>query len=240
MRSRRGRVRRTKADPAYRTYAMKINVLLADGRKLVREGLSLLLERHDGVSVIGEASDAQSAVKLVKALPVHVVVLNLTAPTLSGSESVAALVRARTEPSVRVIVLTLNPDAALVRALLEAGASGCLTKDAAGTELVHAIRTVQASSVYLSPSLVDAVVGGYVGVTAGARRVRALAPRERVILARIAAGESTKEIAAALKVSTKTIETQRRRIMDKLDRHSVAELTKYAVAQGITPLERSA
>src|SRR4051812_27004347 len=120
---------------------MKINVLLADGRKLVREALGLLLERHDGIGVIGEAADAQAAVKLVKALPVHVVVLNLTSPTLGGADSVRSLVRARKERPAHVVALTLNPDAAFVRGLLEAGASGCLTKDAAAVELVQAIRT---------------------------------------------------------------------------------------------------
>jgi DNA-binding NarL/FixJ family response regulator len=218
----------------------KINVLLADGRKLVREGLSLLLERHEGIGVIGEAVDAQGAVKLVKALPVDVVILNLASPMLGGLDAVKALVRVRTERPTRIIVLMMNPDAALARGLLEAGASGCLAKEAAGAELVQAIRTVQAGRVYLSPSLVDAVVGGYVRPTKGAARERPLAPRERVILERIAAGESTKEIAAALGVSTRTVETQRRRIMQKLDRHSVAELTKYAVVQGITPLDGSA
>ena len=218
---------------------MKINVLLADGRKMVREALGLLLERHEGISVIGEAADGPAAVKVVKALPVHVVVLNFTSPSLGAADAVKALLRVRKERPARVIVLTMNPDAAFVRGMLEAGASGCLTKDAAAAELVQAIRTVNAGSVYLSPILLDAVVGGYVRPPDGAARQRPLAARERVILERIAEGNSTKEIAAALGVSTKTVETQRRRIMAKLDRHSVAELTKYAVVHGITSLERS-
>jgi DNA-binding NarL/FixJ family response regulator len=218
---------------------MKIRVLLAEGRKIVREALGLLLEQHDGIDVVGEAADAPAAVKLVKALPVHVVVLNLTAPTAGGPEAVKSLLRARRERPVRVIALTLNPDATFVRGLLEAGAAGVLAKDAAGDELVRAIRSVHAGAVYLSPGLVDAVVGGYVRTMTGAATERALAPRERVILEHIASGESTKETAAALGVSTKTVETLRRRIMQKLDRHSVAELTKYAVMQGLTPLERS-
>ena len=218
---------------------MKINVLLADGRKLVREGLSLLLERHEGIHVIGEASDTPSAAKLVRALPVHVVVLNLISPVLGAAEGVRSLVRAAKNRPTRVLVLTMNPDAAFVRSLLEAGASGCLTKEAAAEELVEAIRIVRGGTVYLCRDLVDLVINGYVRPADGPAKERPLAPREREILERIAAGESTKEIAAALGVSTKTIETQRRRIMEKLNRHSVAELTKYAVLQGITPLERA-
>src|SRR5207253_8463667 len=121
---------------------MNIHVLLADGRKLVREGLSLLLEQRDGIDVVGEAADVPAAVKLVKALPVHVVVLNLTSPTAGGPDAVKTLLRARRDRPVRVIALTMNPDATFVRGLLEAGASGCLAKDSAGDELVQAIRSV--------------------------------------------------------------------------------------------------
>lgn len=234
---------------------MKTNVLLAEGRKLVREGLCALLERHEGISVVGEAADVASAAKLCRALPVHVVVLNLVPPALGGAEAVRALARASKKRQVRVVVLTLSPDAPFVAELLEAGAAGCLTKDAAAAELVEAIRTAKSGKVYLSPGLMDVMVKGYAGHARAAGRARrapsrsgagaeagerALAARERLILQRIAAGETTKEIAAALGVSSKTVETHRRRIMRKLNRHSVAELTKYAVLQGITPLEPSA
>lgn len=219
---------------------MKINVLLTEGRKLVREGLCLVLERHEGIRVIGEASDVPSAVKLVRALPVHVVVLNLTTPTVGGADAVRSLVRASPKRRVGVVVLTLNPDARFVGDLLEAGAGACLTKDGAGTELVEAIRTVRAGKRHLSPGLIDVVVEDYARPADRPATERPLAPRERVVLQRIAAGQTTKEIAAALGVSGKTVETHRRRIMDKLNRHSVAELTKYAVLHGLTPLDTPA
>src|SRR5687768_566808 len=126
---------------------MTSNVLLAEGRKLVREGVRALLERHDGMQVIGEASDAAAAVKLVRALPVDVVVLNCMPPTTTdGPQVVRSLIRAAQglERPLAVIVLTLNPPAVFVRELIDAGATGCLTKEAAAEELVSAIRTVRA------------------------------------------------------------------------------------------------
>ena len=214
---------------------MKINVLLADGRKLLREALSLLLEQHDDIHVVGEAEDGQDATRLVKALSVHVVVLNPTPATHSVPELVRSILKAR--PGVRVIVLTFNPTVEFVQDILDAGALGCLTKECAGAELVAALRTVLDNKLYLSPSLVDRVVKRYVRPSTRTTPERSLAPREREILRHIATGQTTKEIAAALGVGTKTVETHRRRIMEKLNRHSVAELTKYAVLEGLTPLE---
>jgi DNA-binding NarL/FixJ family response regulator len=137
-----------------------------------------------------------------------------------------------------MLALTLWPNTTFIREILEAGAAGCLTKECASADLVTAIRTVMTHMVYLSPRIAEAVVNGYVlpgGKSAGA--ARALSARERQILRRIADGETTKQIALAFKVSTKTIETHRRRIMQKLGKHSVAELTKYAVREGLTSLE---
>jgi DNA-binding NarL/FixJ family response regulator len=217
---------------------MKINILLADGRKLFREGLSLLLEKHEDLRVIGEAEDGRDVCKLVRALSAHVVILNLTPPLSGGTDLIRSILRA--DPDVRVIVLTLTPAVHAVRELLEAGAVGCLTKECAGAELVSAIRTVIQGRVYLSPRLVEQLVSGYVRPAGDAPAPRPLAPREREVLRRIAGGQTTKEIAYALGVSAKTVETHRRRIMEKLGKHSVAELTKYAVLEGMTPLEMPA
>lgn len=211
---------------------MNINVLLADGRKLVREGLCLLLEKHRDLHVIAEADGSPAAVKLVRALPVDVVVLNLAPPAHGGSEAVAALLAAN--PQVKVVVLTHNPSSDLVTTILGAGALACLTKDAAGKQLVAAVRAAAAGEAYTPAPTARAKKSGRRGSGA---TMRPLAAREREILRLIAGGETTKEIAYSLGVSTKTIETHRRRIMLKLNRHSVAELTKYAVLEGISPLE---
>jgi DNA-binding NarL/FixJ family response regulator len=215
---------------------MKIHVLLADGRKILREGLCVLLEKHADIKVIGEAEDAQGAVKLAKALSPDIVIVNLALAT-RGAQDLLQAMRAAC-PTARVLALTLWPNTTFIREILEAGAAGCLTKECASADLVTAIRTVMNHKVYLSPRIAEAVVNGYVlpaGKSAGG--VRALSARERQILRRIADGETTKQIALAFKVSTKTIETHRRRIMQKLGKHSVAELTKYAVREGLTSLE---
>ncbi|HEV2294278.1 MAG TPA: response regulator transcription factor [Tepidisphaeraceae bacterium] len=211
-----------------------LKVLLAEGRKLLREGLCALLERHEDIRVVGEVDDSRAAAKLIPALAVDVVVLNVIPPQYGRADVVRAITKSF--PDVRVVVLTLDPTPQLLRELLNVGAHGCLTKESSATELVDAIRTVMTGKSYLSPRLVDVMVNGYARPTS-APPVRPLAPREREILQRIAAGESTKEIARALRVGTKTVETHRRRLMQKLNKHSVAELTKYAVLEGLTPLE---
>jgi DNA-binding NarL/FixJ family response regulator len=217
---------------------VKINILLADGRKLLREALGLLLEKHDDLRVVGEAEEGHDVLRLVKALTVQVVILNPT-PTSHGiPDLVRSIIKAR--PGVRVIVLTFNPAVEFVQDILDAGALGCLTRECAGAELVAAVRTVLDNKLYLSPSLVDRVVKRYVRPSSRPAAEKSLAPREREILRHIASGQTTKEIAAALGVGTKTVETHRRRMMEKLNRHSVAELTKYAVLEGLTPLESGA
>jgi DNA-binding NarL/FixJ family response regulator len=223
---------------------MKIKVLLADGRKIMREGLALLLGRHADLQVVGEADDGQAAVRLVKAVAAQVIIFNSGLSTRTVAEQVKALVAAR--KALRVIIVTLHPTVQFVRETLAAGAAGCLAKDSASQELVEAIRAVASGKLYISPKIADVVVAGLLPAQkrpqvaaplAPDSRIPALSPREREILARVADGQTTKEIAHALKVGTKTIETHRRRLMIKLDRHSIAELTKYAVLEGITSLE---
>lgn len=211
-----------------------INVLIADGRKLFREGLCLVVERQPGIKVIGEADDARDVPRLLKSLAIDVVILDLTPPRAGDLETIRTILRSNR--SVRVVVLTHTPTVEYVQDLIKAGASGCLSRESAGAELVAAVEKVRAQGVYLSSALAERVVTRYVQ-PAEKNPKRALAPREREVLRRIAAGQCTKEIALAMNVSSKTIETHRRRIMQKLDRHSVAELTKYAIANGLATLE---
>jgi DNA-binding NarL/FixJ family response regulator len=213
-----------------------VKVLLAEGRKLLREGLCALLERHEDIRVVGEVDDNRAANKLIEALSVDVVVLNVIPPLQGGTELVAAIMRSH--PHVHVVALTMEPTPQLLRELLAAGAHGCLNKESSATELIEAIRTVVTGKTYLSPKLVDVMVNGYAR-PAASNGSRPLAPREREILGHIASGETTKEIARALGVGTKTVETHRRRLMQKLNKHSVAELTKVAILQGLSPLDVS-
>ena len=207
----------------------KINVLVTDGRKLMREGISLLLQAPD-LRVVGEAADVSAAMKLIAPLGVQVVLVMAGAAAHGEVASIQKITE--TFPDVRVIVLTWNASARAIRDYRDAGAVGCLAKECSSQELVAAIRAVAAGKVYLSPQLTEALVEG--AVTPNRRSPsRHRAPREREILRRIASGETTKSIAHDLQVSGKTIETHRRRIMEKLNLHSVAQLTQYAVMEGL-------
>jgi len=217
---------------------LAIKIVLVEGRKLLREGLSLLLEKHADLKVVGEADDTVAAVKVVRALAPDVVVLTVASPAHTGrpmGELIHELVAAR--PATRLIIHAMFPTPAFVREVLRAGAAGCLSKECASDELVSAIRTVAGGGVFFSRRIADAVVQGYVAVPDRAASLPELSAREREILRKIADGRTTKQIAASLKVSTKTIETHRRRMMQKLRVKSVAELTKYAVRAGLTSLE---
>src|SRR4051812_24485459 len=193
---------------------MPITVLLIDGRKLLREGLCALLDKHADIKVVGEADEGAAAVKLVRAVPADVVILNVML-TPRGSIDLIRQITA-TRERMRLLVHTAHPSTNFVRDILRAGASGCLTKDSASNELVAAIRTVAGGKMYLSPGLADAVVKGYVNAPEREAEHAPLSPREREVLQRIADGETTKEIARALRVSGKTVETHRRRLMEKL------------------------
>lgn len=214
---------------------MKINVLLVDGRKVVREGLGMLLEQQAGFKVIGESEDAVAAPKLVKALAADVVVLNVALATKKVADSIREISHARSR--CKVVVLSMHPSPAFIKEILEAGAAACLSRECASAELVTAIRTVVKGETYLCPRTADALVMGLIAPGSRASNRPQLSSRELETLRGIADGRTTKEIALSLRVSCKTVETHRRRIMEKLNRHSVAELTKYAVSEGLSQLE---
>ena len=222
----------------------KLNILISDGRKVVREGLRALLQHHPAFRVVGEADSAATAVKLVAPMDVQIVIALLPQANspLAEAQSAVRMVRdlSSQHPQIKVIALTYGLSLSEVRQLVAAGAAGCLTRECAFEELISAIHTVTEDKVYLSPLLTEQMVRRYVEpgqiFTGRASRSTLLAPRETEVLRRIAIGQSTKEIAFALQVGSKTIETHRRRIMQKLQRHSVAELTQYAMIQGLIPL----
>jgi DNA-binding NarL/FixJ family response regulator len=211
----------------------KINVLIAEGRKLLREGIAVLLKSPD-IRVVGEADKAAAAMRLIESLAVRVLLLNAATPVSAAADVIHQIVAAH--PQVRIIVLSASPSAVGMREVLDAGAAGYLTADCGAPELHAAIRTVVDGKKYVTPHLASAVIDGYINGPAASSARRALARREREILCRIASGQNTKCIAADLGVSAKTIETHRRRVMNKLDRHSIAELTQYAIAEGLIAL----
>ena len=220
---------------------MSLRIVLVDDHKLLREGLKSLLEDEADLEVVGEAEDGHECVSLVKRLQPDLVVMDVGMPGLNGMDATRQVLA--DNPGVKILALSMHTDKRFASGMLQAGASGYLLKDAAYDELIRALRTVAAGKTYLSPAITEVVVEDYVqrlgggeGEAGGAFSV--LSAREREVLQAMAEGRSTREIAADLHVSVKTVESHRMTIMNKLDIRSVAELTKYAVREGLTSLER--
>lgn len=216
---------------------MSLRILLADDHKMFRDGLRPLLEGTPGLSVAGEAADGHEAVRLAAELRPDVVVMDISMPDLNGIEATRRI-RA-VAPGTRVIVLSMHADRRFVTEALKAGACGYLLKDSAFAELVEAIRSAAQGRAFLSRAITDVVVQDYVGLARqeDGSAFAILSAREREVLQLVAEGSSTKEIADRLAISVKTVETHRRQIMERLGLRSVAELTKYAIREGLTPLD---
>jgi len=216
---------------------MSIKVLLVDDHAIIREGLRSLLERQPEMEVIADTDDGRKAIELVQELLPNIVIMDISMPGLNGIEATRQITAEF--PDVKVIALSIHSKRRFVADMLSAGATGYILKECLFDELVQAIKAVAAGGRYLSPRITDLVVSDYVkrlSATADSP-FEALTTREREVLQLVAEGKSTKQIALELHVSTKTIEANRRQIMEKLDIHSVAELTKYAVREGLTTLE---
>jgi DNA-binding NarL/FixJ family response regulator len=213
---------------------MNIRLILADDHRIMREGLRALVERLPGMEVIGEAADGRTTVAMAKELSPEVVVMDIGLPDLNGIEATRQI--ASQNRNIKVIALSMHSDCRYVAKMLKAGASGYLLKDSAFEELARAIRAVAAGKTYLSPAVAGAVVKDYLGRRPDIRPALAslLTAREREVLQLVAEGKSTKEIAEQLQISPKTADTHRQQIMRKLELRSVAELTKWAVREGIT------
>jgi DNA-binding NarL/FixJ family response regulator len=212
-----------------------IRLLIADDHKLMREGLKALIEKESDMQVVGEAEDGNSTVSLAGKSSPHVIVMDVSMPDLNGIEATRKILHAN--PNVKVVGLSGHADQHFVREMLSAGASAYLLKHTAFDELLRAIRAVMKGKKYLSPDVARGVMDAYVELSRPLSENPAfvvLTDREREVLQLTAEGKSTKEIAGGLDISIKTVETHRRNIMEKLDLHSVAELTKYAIREGIT------
>jgi len=216
---------------------MSTRILLADDHKITRQGLRLLLDKQPDMEVAGEAQDGRTAVQLVEKLLPDVVIMDVSMPDLNGIEA-SRQITSRF-PNVKIIALSMHSDTLFVAEMLRSGASGYLLKDCAFEELARAIRTVIAGKTYLSPAISGVVVDDYLHRLSKTEfsTARLLTNREREVLQLLAEGKSTKQIALKLHISPKTVETHRRQIMDKLNLHTIAELTKYAIRKGLTSLE---
>jgi two-component system, NarL family, response regulator NreC len=216
---------------------MSIKVLLADDHRVFREGLRALLERSPDFRVVGEAESGRTAVRLARELGPDVIVMDISMPDLNGIDAARQI--AGRMPHTRIVALSMHSDRRFVTEMLKAGARGYLLKDCTCDELILAIRTAAAGKTYLSPAVADEVVKAYLDQSpesAGDSDASALTDRQREVLQLLAEGRTTRQIALHLHVSIKTVETHRHQIMDKLNIHSIAELTKYAVREGLTSL----
>jgi two-component system response regulator NreC len=216
---------------------MSIKIIIADDHQIVREGLSTLLAKEPDMEVVAEAENGRKVVQLAKELSPHIVIMDVNMPDLNGIEATRQILNA--SPAIRVIALSMHTDRRFVVNMLKAGASGYLLKDCAFEELSHAIRLVMANKTYLSPGVSDIVIKDYVQglATPSASAFSVLTNREREVLQLMAEGKTTSQIAEHLHISVKTVETHRQQVMHKLGIHSIAELTKYAIREGLTSLE---
>jgi DNA-binding NarL/FixJ family response regulator len=216
---------------------MTIRIILADDHQIVRQGLRTLLAAEPDMEVVAEADNGRTVLRLVEELKPQVVIMDISMPDLNGIEATRQMMAE--SPGVKVIALSMHSDSLFVLNMLKAGASGYLLKDCALEELIKAIRTVVRQKTYLSPGISDIVIKDFVSgwSTTGTSAFSILTAREREVLQLMAEGKSTNQIAENLYVSVKTVEAHRKQLMNKLGIHSVAELTKYAIRQGLTSLE---
>jgi len=216
---------------------MTIKIILADDHNVLREGLKSLLNQQQDFEVIGEADNGQEAVRLAKKLEPDIMVLDIGMPNMNGIQATQHIVAE--VPDTKVLALSMHSDHQFVVKMLQAGASGYMLKDCAYEELISAVRDINAGKFYLSKDVTGVVINNYINMIQAVDAVShpTLTSRERETLQLIAEGKSTAETANLLNVSPKTIETHRKNMMDKLDIHNIADLTKYAVREGLTSIE---
>ncbi len=214
---------------------MKIRVLIIDDHQILREGLRALLEGEQDFEVVGEASDGQAGVERAAELQPDVVVMDIAMPGLGGIEATRQILA--TTPKTRIVALSIHAEHQVVGRMIGAGAAGYVLKDCTYAELATAIRTVMKNKAYLSTGVADVMIKDYRDRVVGGASAGVLTPRETEVLRLLAEGKGTADIARKLAISVKTVETHRKQVMDKLDLHSVAELTKYAIREGLTSLD---
>jgi two-component system, NarL family, response regulator NreC len=207
----------------------KTRILLADDHAVVRQGFKMLLGAQPDMEIVGEAANGREAVESAETLRPDIVVMDVAMPELNGIEATRRL--AASAPHTRVIALSMHKDSVYVREILRAGARGYLLKDSGAEDLVSAIRAVAKGESYLSPAVSNAVLDDY-------RRhvtnpIDLLTSREREVLQMLAEGKTNKEIAGVLNLSVYTVDAHRGRIMEKLNLHSINDLVRFAVRNGI-------
>ena len=209
-----------------------LRILIADDHEVARKGIRALLESHVGWEVCAEARDGREAVECAGRLKPDVLLLDIGMPNLNGLDAARQILA--TTPGARILILTVHDSEQVVREVLAAGARGFLLKSDAGRDLVAAVEAVQNRRTFFTPKVAQMLLDGYLRPEeSDGLDKRVLTPREREVIQLVAEGKTTKEVATALSLSVKTAETHRTNLMRKLDLHSIADLTLYAVRNGI-------
>jgi DNA-binding NarL/FixJ family response regulator len=213
----------------------KISILLADDHTIMRKGLSSLLSSEQDIDVVGEADNGRQTVQLAKELKPDVVVMDVAMPQLNGLEATRQIIKEKN--STKVLILSSYSDDELIQQLTEAGATGYLIKQTATNDLINAIREVHRGNAFYSPTISKRLFDYYRQSTLEGKPVKRhnerFTSRELEVLQLVAEGKVNKQIAAELCISIKTVEKHRQQVMDKLDIHDVAGLTRYAIAHGV-------
>jgi two-component system, NarL family, response regulator NreC len=217
---------------------MSIRIVLADDHAIVRQGLSRAIEQEDDMEVVGQASNGRDTIDVVRELSPDILITDISMPDLNGVEATRQILR--DAPDVKVIALSMHSSRQFVMEMFKAGAVGYLLKDCDYDELLKAIHAVADGRIYVSPSIGDVIVDDLIGGNSGGETPSAfsvLTPREREVLQLMAEGNTTRQIALRLYISPKTVEAHRLRVMNKLNIDNVAQLTKYAIQEGLTSPE---
>lgn len=213
-----------------------LRILIADDHEVARQGIRSVLESHGGWEVCAEAKDGREAVEYASKLKPDIFLLDIGMPNLNGLDAARQILAIM--PEACILVLTIHDSEQVVREVLGAGARGFLLKSDAGRDLVAAVEALQARGTFFTPKVAQMMLNGYLSPrsTADAATSPVLTPREREVIQLVAEGKTTKEIALALDLSVKTAETHRANLMRKLNLHSVADVTVYAVRNGIVQI----
>ncbi|MCL6477099.1 MAG: response regulator transcription factor [Peptococcaceae bacterium] len=215
-----------------------MRIMLVDDHKIMREGLKALFEKQSGMEVVAEAGNGLEAVRLARDLSPDLVLMDVAMPGLNGIEATRKIIAEN--PKIKVVALTKNSDRRCVVEMFRSGVSGYVLKDCSFEELACAVETVvKDGRFFISPGIVEIVIKDYINMLSKHEEPSAfsvLTVREREVLQLIAEGKTTSKIALSLNLSEKTVETHRRQIMHKLNLHSIADLTKYAIREGLTAI----
>jgi len=214
-----------------------LNIVIADDHGIVRQGLKRMIEEHPDMKVVGEAGDGRTAIKLAKELLPDLIIMDISMPDLNGIE--AAHLILKQNPAIKIIALSMHSEKHFVIEMLKAGALGYILKSYLFDEVLKAIDTIRKNGYYLSPKITDVIIEDYINEQPLPDKsiLNCLTTREREIIQLVAEGLTTKQIALNLNISPKTADANRRQVMAKLHINNVAQLTKYAIREGLTSVE---